>query len=265
MLRNYRWLRPLGVAIISLSIGAASVACTDSAADAGTTAPHDDGHTHGDTVEAPEGLAVSLEVTPDALSGVNLRVLTEGFTWAPEHVNGDHAPGEGHAHVYVDEVKVARIYGPYLHLGDLRPGRRTIRVTLNGNDHSEYARQGEAVAATVQVDVPAPSTGHAHDPLPAPGGMSVTIEVEPDPVGGANLHVATQAFTWAPEHVNQEEPVPGEGHAHVYVDGEKVGRLYGPDAHLALSPGDHQVRVTLNANDHAEYQGMEATARVTIP
>ncbi|WP_369682774.1 hypothetical protein [Roseovarius sp. M141] len=45
--------------------------------------------------------------------------------------------------------------------------------------------------------------------------------------------------------------VPGEGHAHVYVNGEKLGRLYGAWMHLPrLPPGEVIVLVTLNSNTH---------------
>ena len=48
--------------------------------------------------------------------------------------------------------------------------------------------------------------------------------------------------------------VPGTGHAHLYLNGLKLGRLYVPSARIgALPPGDHMVRVTLNANDHRAY------------
>ncbi|MQA88170.1 MAG: hypothetical protein GEV03_27005 [Streptosporangiales bacterium] len=95
------------------------------------------------------------------------------------------------------------------------------------------------------------------------------MQVSPDPVGGWNLHLVTQRFTFAPEHAGGD-PRAGEGHAHVYVDDEKVGRAYGPWFYLpadAVSPGRHTVRVTLTANDHATYavddREIEDTAAVT--
>lgn len=46
------------------------------------------------------------------------------------------------------------------------------------------------------------------------------------------------------------------GHAHVYVNGRKVMRVYSEWAHLpgqALQPGGNLVTVTLNANDHSTW------------
>ena len=46
----------------------------------------------------------------------------------------------------------------------------------------------------------------------------------------------------------------GAGHAHLYVDGRQVGRLYGRLHDIAsLPPGPHEINVTLNTNDHRPY------------
>lgn len=97
---------------------------------------------------------VSLKVTPDAMKGHNLLVRTRGFRFAPEHASGRHVTGEGHAHLYVDGVKTTRLYGPAFYLGDLKPGRHVIRVTLNANDHRDYRRGGKPLAARATVTVP---------------------------------------------------------------------------------------------------------------
>ena len=69
---------------------------------------------------------------------------------------------------------------------------------------------------------------------------------------GWNIHVTTKNFRFSPENINKE-PIEGEGHAHLYVDGKKISRLYNAWFHLSnLSPGSHTLRVTLNANNHAE-------------
>jgi hypothetical protein len=48
--------------------------------------------------------------------------------------------------------------------------------------------------------------------------------------------------------------VAGEGHAHLYIDGKKITRLYGEWYFIpSLKPGTHTIRVTLNANTHEDY------------
>ncbi|MCX7558115.1 hypothetical protein OS190_00950 [Sulfitobacter sp. F26204] len=79
----------------------------------------------------------------------------------------------------------------------------------------------------------------------------VSIAVAPDPMAGHNLHVITRNFAFAPQNAGGAH-VPGEGHAHLYVNGEKLGRLYGEWYHIdALPKGKVEIKVTLNANDHS--------------
>ncbi|GIU91569.1 MAG: hypothetical protein KatS3mg011_0475 [Acidimicrobiia bacterium] len=218
------------------------------------------GHTHDDVHDLPasEAPTLEVEVSPDPVSGVNLHLVTERFTWAPESASGPHVPGEGHAHVYVDGRKVARVYTPWFHLDGLQLGSHELRVDLTANDHAVYAADGEPVADTVLVEVPEPGEGHgdhshggdaAHDGT----GMEVSLMVVEDPVGGWNVFVDTAGFVFAPERASGAH-VPGEGHGHLYVDGQKVARLYGAAYHLeSLEPGSREIRVALYGNDHLPY------------
>ncbi len=112
-----------------------------------------DGH-HEKTIETPADLSVGVEANLDELSGVNVKITTTGFTFAPENASGEHVPGEGHAHVYVDGVKDNRVYGNYYHLSGLEPGEHSIRVTLNANSHEQYAKGEHPVEATTTIVVP---------------------------------------------------------------------------------------------------------------
>lgn len=96
---------------------------------------------------APE---VTLHLWPDGPGAVNIRLDAPGFTFTPEAVNGENAPNGGHAHLYVNGEKVARMYGPYAQVTGVAPGTE-IRVTLNANDHSEWAAEGVPLAATITV------------------------------------------------------------------------------------------------------------------
>ncbi|HAS10756.1 MAG TPA: hypothetical protein DCS55_09630, partial [Acidimicrobiaceae bacterium] len=66
---------------------------------------------------------------------------------------------------------------------------------------------------------------------------TVAITATPDAKSGINLQVQTTGITFAPEHASSEH-VLGEGHAHVYVDGEKYGRVYGEWMHLDVEAGE---------------------------
>lgn len=102
-----------------------------------------------DPAQAP---SLKLELQPDAEGGWNLHLRTARFRFAPDKVNQAPVLGEGHAHLYLDGQKLARLYGPWLHLPPLPPGRHRLRVTLNGNDHAELYSQGRPVAAEQFVD-----------------------------------------------------------------------------------------------------------------
>lgn len=106
-------------------------------------------HDHG-KMTAWEGTApqLALELTPDMGTNLNLHITADGFTFAPEQVNGPVTTGTGHAHVYVNGTKVARAYGPWMHLENVPEGA-VIRVTLNANDHSAWAVDGTILMAEV--------------------------------------------------------------------------------------------------------------------
>lgn len=98
--------------------------------------------------------------------------------------------------------------------------------------------------------------GHALREVPAEEAPSVQLEVTEDPWGtGWVVHVVTEDFEFAPEALGELRAQ--EGHAHLYLDGEKINRLYGPWYNLpasAVSAGEHELTVTLNSNDnHAQW------------
>lgn len=99
----------------------------------------------------------------------------------------------------------------------------------------------------------APPTRHGKmevGDMPAP--PTVKMEVHRDPKAGWNLRAQVENFRFAPEHASTAH-VPGEGHAHLIIDGKKVTRLYGEWYHIpALAPGTHKITVTLNANSHED-------------
>lgn len=96
---------------------------------------------------------VSLNVQRDSKSGWNVEILTFGFLFTPELAGEPAVSGEGHVHLYLDGRKVARVYGPWYHIPDLPIGSHEIRVTLNGNDHSDFCVDGEVISAAETIEV----------------------------------------------------------------------------------------------------------------
>ncbi|MBV1866042.1 MAG: hypothetical protein KUG74_16625 [Rhodobacteraceae bacterium] len=119
-------------------------------------------------------------------------------------------------------------------------------VTLDSHDHSHDVAETEInhddhgdhhdTAVSVAADENAPT---------------LAIALHKDPMAGWNLEVKTTNFLFAPEHASMAN-ADGEGHAHVYINGQKLGRLYGGWMHIGTLPkGEVDVTVSLNANDHS--------------
>ena len=109
------------------------------------------------------------------------------------------------------------------------------------------------VSVTSEEDSTTHTAMHETFEVEATVAPSVKVLADADEVGGWNISLVTENFEFTPQDVNGEDIV-GTGHAHLYVDGEKIGRLYSNHYHLPpLGDGDHEIRVTLNTNGHKEY------------
>ncbi len=115
---------------------------------------------HHGTLAIPPGQPVptiTLKVSADAMEGVNVQVQVTNFQFAPERVNTTSLTTEGHAHIYVDGKKVARLYGTWYHLTNLKPGQRKITVSLNANGHEQLTYEGKPIEASQVIQVPGTS------------------------------------------------------------------------------------------------------------
>jgi len=84
-----------------------------------------------------------------------------------------------------------------------------------------------------------------------------SLEIQKDPTGGFNVQVKTTNFVWRPEMASMQH-VPGEGHAHVYLDGRKIMRIYNEWFHLntyqfSTRSGGQLLSIEFVGNDHAPY------------
>ncbi len=233
---------------------------------------------HGSMDHGPTESSVPIEVGVVAMAedtgAVNVHIVTDGWRWAPEEVNQDDTPGAGHAHIYVDGVKLNRVYGPYYHIPNLDAGDREIRVTLNANSHGELTYAGQPLEATTMVAVP--EAVHQRDTqpeaAPATRPMSVSVTAHEDPSGGYNLEVNPVGFTFDGADLGADlnrtrVDGSGEGYAQLYVDGVKTTRLYGPWLKLdALGAGAHDITVHLVTSDHRPYawDGNLVEASITV-
>ena len=236
---------------------------------------HDgDEHEHGDVVEfiGSEPPTIAVAVVADTVGGVNIAVTTANFTVAPRSASSHHVEGEGHFHLWVDGVKTTRFYTDWLHVPGVVEGAVELTVELSANDHRTYAIDGEPIAATVTFDVPAHEhAGHDHD---VPDAQEVvgeppvlSIEVLADPKSGYNAFVSHDGLEISAEQAGGHH-VDGVGHLHIYVNEQKLGRLYGRAMHIpALPSGDVEITVRAFTNDHRPYtvdgNAVEATTHLT--
>jgi hypothetical protein len=86
-------------------------------------------------------------------------------------------------------------------------------------------------------------------------------------MGGYNIKVTTENFKWVPEKAGQsvEAFIPTEGHAHVFINSKKVGRLYGEWMYLKaenFQKGENKIVVTLNGNNHMDWYSTDDTRQI---
>jgi len=91
---------------------------------------------------------VYLIVDKDS-SGYNLQINLVNLEFAPENVNKEYVAGEGHAHLYINDKKITRVYSEWYNLPAdwLNEGENTIEVTLSSNDHQEYYSNSKIISA----------------------------------------------------------------------------------------------------------------------
>lgn len=229
-------------------------------------------HDHGMVLEVPEGMAVpqiSISAEPDTVAGHNLLIDLGDFTITPENASTDPVDGEGHLHLYVDGERTMRFYNTALHLTGLSEGDHEIMVEVSANNHSPYAVDGDPIRAMTTIAVEASEGGHGHgdaDPFESANPPALSISIAEDPKSGWNLFADAGDFTFAPENAGGAA-AEGEGHMHLYIDGERVTRLYGSWWHISgLEAGDHDVMVEVSNNDHTVYadDGQSVMAMTTL-
>ena len=133
--------------------------------------------------------------------------------------------------------------GGFLAAGGLPPSHDHAGHGDAAHDHSAMTQWGDA--------------------LPVP---TVTLALAPDTMSGVNLQITTTGYTMTPEIVGQADQ-PGGGHAHVYLNGTKLGRVYSDWVHIADAATGDVIRVTLNGNSHSGWMGPNGplAAEITVP
>ena len=110
---------------------------------------------------------------------------------------------------------------------------------------------------------------HDHKPISIPEGAEtpkINIAIFQDKKDGFNLHISVANFELEPPEfestfitspaqssIAMNEKFVVDGHAHLYVNGKKISRVYGNYLHLPsglFNPGINMIMVSLNAHSH---------------
>ena len=132
---------------VALDFEVAGSVATRARVDSAAAMSHDDSYVVSEYETAP---TVTLEA--EAFDGGWLiRIATTDFTFDPDAVDAAHVPGAGHAHMYLNGLKLGRVFGGEYRIGTLPPGTHSLRVALNTNDHRAYATADGPVSASVTL------------------------------------------------------------------------------------------------------------------
>ena len=133
-------------------------------------------------------------------------------------------------------------------LGALFPTLNSLHAN-EGHHQSNSNHQNE----TMEMNNSSETHDHHHKTVMIQEGQpvpSVDVIVHQDAMRGWNLEIKLNNFAFTPESVNQANQ-PNEGHAHLYINGEKITRIYSNWYHLPELPsGSNQVKISLNTNSH---------------
>lgn len=98
----------------------------------------------------------------------------------------------------------------------------------------------------------------------------IEISLIQDTMSGFNLHIELKNYR-IESPIHKDKPINNiiNGHAHLFVNGKKVTRLYGLDTYISgdlLNEGVNSIAVTLNSHEHDTwtYKGRPITSSVTI-
>ena len=103
-------------------------------------------------LEAAAAPSLDLQVYALADGSFNIQLQTSKFTFTPQNIDMAPVIGEGHAHLYVDGVKIARLYSEWHHLPTLPPDAETLTVALYANNHQGFAVNGKLISASVRLE-----------------------------------------------------------------------------------------------------------------
>lgn len=95
--------------------------------------------------------SIEMAVTQAESEEWLVELTTENFIFDVEQNPPVHVPNHGHGHLYIDGLKIGRMYAPVAEIGRLPSGQYTVSVTLNSNTHQPYTDDNGQVRAEAVI------------------------------------------------------------------------------------------------------------------
>ena len=214
-----------------------------------------DHHDHSKNVEweGEELPILNLRVERYDNSGWAVIYNANNFTFNAEKASSGHIAREGHGHLFVNDIKISRLYGEPYYLKDLDIGVNEVKVTLNTNNHSSYVSNGIPIEKKVEIVVDkSPENiseiGFAKKEWPNELLPKVKIEVVRDKMKGWNLQIKIKNYFFY-----DSDDETGDC-ALLSINNINITKLFGHTYHIGILPKEHNiVKVSLMASDGSIY------------
>lgn len=115
---------------------------------------HNMDHDISQGIESENGPSISLIASDDInTDGGEISVDVENFIFTRVPDDAPHEPHEGHAHLYLNGLKLGRLYKADFSLGPIPSGSYDLTVTLNSNTHQPYVLNGSPIRSSFPFEV----------------------------------------------------------------------------------------------------------------
>ncbi|MEP5761278.1 MAG: copper chaperone PCu(A)C [Litoreibacter sp.] len=111
-------------------------------------------HNMSNGIQSEQTPKITLTATngPSA-EGAEIALDIENFAFVRAENDTAHVPNHGHAHIYLNGLKLGRLYDTKFSLGSVPTGTYELVVSLNSNTHQPYMNGETPVRDTLSFDV----------------------------------------------------------------------------------------------------------------
>lgn len=219
-----------------------------------------------------KALAIALTITNEGGPDRMLSAASPDAKLATLHgvtdASGAPVPAMGSASLSLDGAH-AMLMG----VGDEWVDGHLIPLSLTFQNAGEVSTKATLSAAGGGMNMSGQGMQHSMNfsaGMTVDASMAPSIAIVAAPVdNGWRIRVETTRFAFKAAAMDGPH-VAGEGHGHLYIGGLKIMRMTTPEVTIgALPSGRHEVRVTLNTNNHMAYHTTDgpvsAATFVTVP